>query len=555
MAKLLDVYFYVPQIWLSFLTTLFLFGLSVYSWRRRTVPGALPFAFGALFAALWVLGILVEYAAEDVAVAAFWHRFQLFWQFPATIAITGFILEYIWPGRWLTRRNIIVFAILPFLLKEILLTNGIQPGLVSSLGLAYSYALSFIVMASLIWLYFRTPQYHWPAATMLVGQLGARLVYGLNLAQILHTDLPIDVIAIAFVFLMYAIALFGFHIFDPDTLARQVAISQMPTGMVVLNSQQQLISLNPAAGRLLGITNVSMRSPDLSLTQFLPLDAIDFGATDADQVEVHLGNADAPLVCLLSASALQDWRGLNVGYLLLLHDITAQKQDQVQLIAQQRAVATLQERERLARELHDSLGQALAATHLQAGAARHLLAQGQLDPAEQCLAQIAEISLSAEADVRDYLLGAKTAFTPDTPFLETVRRYAARFGQQYSLQMELDASQELEAQGLGFPVEVQLMRVIQEALSNVRKHAAADGVQICLTMTDALIELMIVDDGQGFDTAQALQANGFGLQSMRERVATLAGALDIISRPGAGTQIIVRIPRQVEIGLTGKVLT
>lgn len=530
------MYTYTSLIWPPLLVTFFLFTLSAYSWRRRSVPGALPFAVGSFFAALWVAGVVLEVAAVDTAVRAFWVQFQTFWKFPATITIFGFILEYIWPGRWLTRRNIILFALIPFLI----FATGNQA--LTRLVLFYNYALSLIVMLALLWLFFHTPQRHWPAAIMLVGQIGARLTYALNFAQLLHTDLPINVITIAFVFLMYAIALFGFHIFDPDTLARQIAINQMPTGMIVLNMQGQTTSLNSAAQRLLNDTNT--RLVGRLIHELLPLDAIHFRVADADQVEFHLGSAESSRVCLLTASTLQDWRERDIGYLLLLHDITEQKLAQAQIIAQQRALAALQERERLARELHDSLGQTLAATHLQASAARHLLAQGQLDQTDHCLAQMAEMSIVAEADVRDYLLGAKTAFASDMPFEETVRQYVLRFAQQYDLQVDLHTPPELETQSLGFPVEVQLLRIIQEALSNVRKHAAAQRVQIRFHITDGLVEVMIVDNGRGFDPTLAQQTDGFGLQAMRERAATLGGTLNITSQPGAGTEITIRAPRQ-----------
>ena len=97
---------------------------------------------------------------------------------------------------------------------------------------------------------------------------------------------------------------------------------------------------------------------------------------------------------------------------------------------------------------------------------------------------------------------------------------------------------------LGFPVEVQLLRLIQEALSNVRKHAAAHRVQIRFSVTDTLVEVIIEDDGRGFDPTLAQQTNRFGLQAMGERAAILGGTLDIRSRPDAGTQLTIRTPRQ-----------
>jgi signal transduction histidine kinase len=211
---------------------------------------------------------------------------------------------------------------------------------------------------------------------------------------------------------------------------------------------------------------------------------------------------------------------------------------------QQLLLATLRERERLARELHDSLGQTLAAAHLQASTARLLLAQGETAQTDQCLEYMADMTLAAEADVREYLLAVKTAFSPDRPFFETLQEYVRRFSQQYSLRVELSIPLQLEAHGLEPAVEVQLLRIIQEALSNVRKHARAKKAQVIFSVSGLMSQIAIIDDGQGFDPAAiaARQAEGFGLQAMRERAEALGGSLEVISQPGEGTQVIVKVP-------------
>ena len=166
----------------------------------------------------------------------------------------------------------------------------------------------------------------------------------------------------------------------------------------------------------------------------------------------------------------------------MLRDVTEQRRAQVQIVQQQRSLAVLQERERLARELHDSLGQVLAATHVQAATASLLLGQGQVDQADQCMRRLADTTLEAEADVRDYLLGAKTIMSPDRPFFAALREYLVHFGEQHDLPIQLTVPPELEAQGLPQAAEVQLQRIIQEALSNVRKHSGAAGGQVIFTV-------------------------------------------------------------------------
>jgi hypothetical protein len=90
------------------------------------VPGALRFSIGSLLAALWAAGSVMEYAAVDVATKIFWVKVQAIWQLPTVTAITCFTLEYTWPGRWLTRRNLALLSIAPLLFLGLTLTNNLH---------------------------------------------------------------------------------------------------------------------------------------------------------------------------------------------------------------------------------------------------------------------------------------------------------------------------------------------------------------------------------------------------------------------------------------------
>jgi PAS domain S-box-containing protein len=569
-------YAYTPTIWPSVLTVLLLIALAVYAWQRRGVPGALVFAMGCLLFAPWAAGSVMELAAVDVECKIFWFQFQRVWQVPAATASTCFVLEYAWPGRWLTRRNLVLLSLPSLLALAMILTNDLHHlawrgfgydgtviplrGPVNWTFLAYAYGLGILNLIVFAWLLVRSPQHRWPVAIMSIGQVVGRAVFLLETTPALQPALPIDAPPIAFEYLMYAIALFGFRILDPIPLARQVVIEQLQSGMLVLDSQGRVASLNPAAERILGAPASRARSrPVRELLPAYPDGPLDDpGGTEIELSlpEGHLlertpgtirdgtGAEQAVRHYTLEISLLKDWRGLVVGRLLLLRDVTAQKRAQAQFVEQQRTRATVQERERLARELHDSLGQTLAAAHLQASSARLLLAQGETAQTDECLERLADMTLDAESDVREYLLAAKTAFAAGQPFFRGLRQYAARFTQQYSLPVELSVPPQLEAAGLGPAVEMQLLRIVQEALSNVRKHARARNAQVIFTVSGPLAQITIRDDGQGFDPSAVatLQGQGFGLQAMRERAEGLGGYLEVISQPGQGTQVVARVP-------------
>ena len=113
-------------------------------------------------------------------------------------------------------------------------------------------------------------------------------------------------------------------------------------------------------------------------------------------------------------------------------------------------------------------------------------------------------------------MGFQSVVSADHPFFPTLEQYLRRFIRQYGLPVELVVPPELAERGLPNLTEVQLMRIIQEALSNVRKHAGACCAQVIFSLAGAQAQVEVVDDGQGFDpAATAASGEGYGLQSIR----------------------------------------
>jgi len=556
-------------VWPYLATMALLAALAWFAWRRRSVPAARPLAIASLFSALLAGGSAAALAAADPSAKLDWYKFLAVFIVPAGTAAMCFALEYVQPGRWLTRRNLMLLAIPSVVALVLILTNDLHhwilrgfevgvsvvplPGPAWWPMFGFSLGLYLVNLAAFAWLFARSPQHRGPVALMIAGGIGGRLaaVVGLGGEPIaLRLDLPVLTILIPSC--CYAIALFGFRVFDPLTAAVQSAIDQMREGMVVFGPGWQVLGLNPAAEQILGVLASGARGkswPDL-LPGFPDLRArladASAGLLQRAGIAAEVALAAGPVTrhYALDLSVLLDFRGPVIGYLLLLHDVTEEARAREAQRQHGLLVATTQERERLARELHDSLGQALAAARLQAGSARLLLARGETARTDECLERLASMTSDAEADVREYLLGARTGFAPGLPFFPLLREYVQRFGRQYGLQVELAAPAQLEARGLEPAVEVQLLRIVQEALSNVRKHARAQSIEVSFSVSDAVAQVAIIDDGRGFDPASlaARQGDGFGLQSMRERAEALGGRLEVSSPPGHGTRVEVTVP-------------
>jgi PAS domain S-box-containing protein len=563
-------YAYTPDIWLPLAGAIFLTAIGLFCWRRRDVPGALPLLAVSLFGALWLLGIALEAAAVAPATKITWFRFQALWRAPTVTAGLCFVLEYAYPGRWLTRRNLILLSI-PVLLDILLVIAGdaqliwrrIEVGPDGSVtanlapaGLiltVYGIGLVLVNTAVLLWLFIRSPQHRWPVVIILLGNIASRGLYVVDAARV-PWPIPQDPLVVGLLLgaTGYAIALFGFHIFDPVPAARTTALEQMQDGMVVFDPQWRIAALNGAAASILGMDAGSARGKRPA--EILP------GSGD---LSAHLANASAEpretttygfemsletkagiRTYEVGVSSLHDFRGLLMGHLIMLHDITEQKRSQAEIIEQQRSLAMMQEREQLARELHDDLGQVLGYVKMQAQAARDQLAQDQDGTADEYLVQLIDVIQHAHADVREYILGAKTMAGSHLEFLPALQDYLTQFSASYGIRTELVAAPALGSDAFEPMVQAQLLRIIQEALTNARKHGRAHCVQVRFERVGTRARVIIQDDGSGFDPGSRSTSEGghYGLRFMQERAQEVGGSVAVISSPGLGTRVEVEVP-------------
>jgi nitrate/nitrite-specific signal transduction histidine kinase len=217
--------------------------------------------------------------------------------------------------------------------------------------------------------------------------------------------------------------------------------------------------------------------------------------------------------------------------------------ENARLHRQVQALAITEERQRIAREMHDSLAQVLGFVNTKAQATQVLLESGQTERAAQQLQQMAETARSAYADVREGILSLRTSLDTGRGFVDTLGEYLAVWREQSGVSTELEASAGVEGH-LSALAEVQLLRIVQEALTNIRKHAGATRVSIQLQTDGNHLVTAIADDGNGFpDQDRSLRGMPrFGLSTMRERAESLGGTFDLDSRSGEGTRITVRVP-------------
>jgi signal transduction histidine kinase len=264
---------------------------------------------------------------------------------------------------------------------------------------------------------------------------------------------------------------------------------------------------------------------------------------DAPATPVRIALSTVPLGAYPGVGSAETRDGATV-LMAIIADLTERKRaEATRLELMKRLIsAEDQERRRIARELHDETGQSLTALLV---GLRAIEEQSLTLDVRAMTQRLRSIAARTVDDVGRLARGLHPSLLDDMGFAAATRRhvtdYATAFGIAVDLRLERVASLRLPPL-----VQTTMYRILQEALTNVARHAKARAVTVEVGREGAMLELVVRDDGVGFDAEAALdRASGLGLHGMRERVALLGGSVEIESSPGHGTTVRARIPAGV----------
>ncbi len=219
------------------------------------------------------------------------------------------------------------------------------------------------------------------------------------------------------------------------------------------------------------------------------------------------------------------------------------RRTQAELAASERSAGVLAERQRLAREIHDTLAQGFISvvTHLEAA---DQALDSDLSAARRHIGQATATARESLGQARRVVQDLRPEVLEGSSLVEAVQREADKWSERTGVAAAVTTT------GTPLPLppetEVTLLRAVQESLANVHRHAGARQVSITLSYMPDRVLLDVQDDGRGFDPTSNLQSGGggFGLTAMRQRAAALAGTVYVESSPDEGTTIVVELPRQ-----------
>jgi signal transduction histidine kinase len=536
-----------------------------YVWTRPRRPGAR--SFGGL-AGLWLVWSLA--AALQVMVRDYPLLLGLYVLMSCIVMLEPVLhlmiaLEYTGNEKWLARRSrgfisirnllflpAVLVALIYILWPDWLGTVDVHAGVqvvqanatLTWIFAPYPFLISLLTFGVLLNCLLRSPAFWAPLLLLSLGRffptVGYLVVESWNIPV---PSVQATILFAGFTMLLYLLALYSFRILQVIPVARDAILAHIPYALIVLDAENRLVDFNAAAQSLPGLpARLSLhRAAEQELAgwwqRLVPL----IGPQPVSH-DLPVSNGPGEQIFHATSLPLVQASGRQIGQAFLLEDITQARQVQQQQEQTQRALAILHEREQLARELHDNLSQTLAFTGIQLEAASKNILDGQVAAGMAQLNRLAGIVREAHTDLRENILDLHTAPVPQQPFFTALRRYLEGFTDNYGIQTMLEVDERLGEQPFPQDSRMQVFRILQEALSNARKHARAHCVQVSFAREDHFIRMTIQDDGAGFDSTQAAGDGHFGLKFMRERAETLDGRLEVESAVGKGTKVEVEIP-------------
>jgi len=548
---LIQTYYPIDNIKFYLFVIALLEALAVYTWQFRKIPGAMTASIAQVLKGVWLLGIVLYSTSTDfddkmfgitiskmasLLLSCAWVLF--IWQISqqkekldiftkcslGSVFCFSLLLLSNWQGivvhsAWLNGSNIVL---------------GWGIGHVFLIGYAFMLCL-FGTIISLRWVVtavgLRRQQAFWYSVAVLISWL-SYILWRLEVKAdiIMPVGFLVNGAIVTWIY-------YRWQLYNILPLAHEVALEHIVEGIVFVDKEDYIVNINARAKHMLSGLQVMVGADFKEVAAAWPPLAVIDSKEGIQTLEAERQQAQNYAFYQLIKIPLQTFGKKYFGRIILVKDITSQKQDQAQLIEQQKALAILAERNRLGREIHDGSGQIWNYLLLELKTLSLLMSTKQTRDAAKLVERLKGILRDVQDDVRESIISLNSDKVETHDFMTTLQEYFRWYEQTYSIAIVLDLPDKPLANFISQQIEVQLTRIMQEALTNVRKHATASQVQISMQAEDEEFVVVISDNGCGFEPSTNCSLGHCGFSIMKERAEDVGGQLVVESVVGKGTTI------------------
>lgn len=562
---------------LLFLSTGINILVTMIAWRRKNSKAGMLFAWGMAAITLWTAASALDYAAVSIPLKVFFAKVELTSYTSGLSLFVAFTLSYVGNAAWLKKSWVKILLIAAPLSNTLLawtndwhnwLWTGFSRASIGDNIVLFHHGPAFVYLSITGYISTAIILYSlWGAtrrgSTILRKQ--ARLLFFAsviplfgNLLYVLDIEgvRGIDWASILFTFsgFFFLAALYSTRLFNLVPIARHTMIEWMNDIVLVLDHENRLVDFNLAARVFFGLNDKNMgvivQSAMARWPQILTL------VTAPPEQTIPLEMKLNKQIFDIRLTLLENTPGQTHGKMIVLRNITQRhraeqkmaeqfvelselhenlRQTQSQLVEQQRTLAIIEERQRLGRDMHDSVNQSIHSIMLFAETLKVMIRNDQPEEALQIAERIQLGGRRALKEIRLLLYEIQSPLADENADLIAMLKERLEM-----VEARVDIKTEVLLHGdrihLPSAWNENLYWLATEALNNALKHAQANSIQVIFTCAEELLTLEIKDNGVGFSPEQ-MSGGGLGMRTMRERAALMDGELEISSTPGEGTLI------------------
>ncbi len=561
---------------INLIITSILIGFAIVVASRRNSLSGKMLASLIVSIAIWTFTAALDTAAINLEEKIFWSKIQYLGIFTTPGFLFLFIYYFYNNNVPLNQKKQVLLWIIPLLTILLAFTNewhsliwtDFTPSPFPNSNLIiyhhgpwfwFAFVYFYVLLITSLYFLFRALK-EFPAnkkrnALLLLLALPfpviGNILYNFNLNPWPGFDLTAVGFAIATVFLYWGVI--RQNLSDLTMISRERLFETLDQGVLIIDNDDRIVDHNQSIINIIRRkgyeTEDSLLNKQINqLKQEMEDLSLFFVSSQGYPCTINAITIDEPTLEINQQSLLDD-EGIAIGRLVVVRDITQQKQAELQLMWQQRMLAAEQERKNLGQELHDNIAQVLGYINLQSNTILNLIEEGDTTMAVASIAQLINVSQDATDDVRGFIEESRKEVSPQKGFLPALNNYIESFRQLTGLPVNLTLT-EIDLESVtNTKSRLQILRIIQESLSNARKHAKASDIFIIFSQNPDDLYVTIQDNGIGFDLNQLELEGHYGLKIMKERAKEAGGKLEILSEPGKGTSINLKLPFEKPTGL------
>jgi len=470
-------------------------------------------------------------------------------------------------AHWVNKKTILLMLIIPIITQFFVWTDSIYGLLRYNIHLdtsgpfpvigkeygswfwvhfSYCYLFNFLSVFFLLkTIWQKNIIYRMQSVFLLIGIvliIASNLLYVTGMGPIKHYDISPIIFSVSGAIIAWGI--FRFRLINLAPIARDSVIDSIENIVITLDATDRIIDTNPAAKKLFPVNyHHSLAGKSLNQLSKELADLINTGnKLEQHRKEFIQSFKSGHRHYEIFISPIKDYNGVFKGRAIVINDTTELREAQEELSHDQKEIAVMAERERMAKDLHDNLGQILSFAGIQIQAAQMERQRGNHEIADSYLKRLGEIIEETHGEMRNYVYNTRENEYKQASIKKLLKNQIRKFVENSNFTWE-DILLKLNDYEFTTEIKMQLVNIVKEALNNIIKHAEATTLRVALRFNGESYELIIEDNGVGFRSNLFVDnKTGSGLSIIADRAQLIDGNMKIVSIPGEITRISIIFP-------------